>query len=297
MSPAPFRFIERRRCPACDGDNVADTFSCPFAEGEAWAFLERYYEGRISREMLGDGLYLIAECRDCGLHFQRWALDDLGMEYLYETAISPEGSLAKREQADPSYFAGLIRNASQVAALAPSARARDVRVLDFGMGWGHWAAAAKALGHTVCGAEISPGRIAFAASLGVPAVTLAELAAASFDYIHAEQVFEHLAEPNEVLAELARLLRLGGVIRISVPDGEATAAKLRAGWRVAKDELHPLEHLNAYTRASLDGMAARHGLAPIQPGWPARLKRVVRPRRTAPGGVYRKTQDGPTIAG
>ncbi len=288
MSADPFRFIERRHCPSCGGDRVDDKVALPFAEGEAWAFLERYYDGRISREMLGDSVYVISGCRDCGLHFQRHALDAAGMEYLYEVAIAPQASLAKREQAGPAYFAGLVRNAGQVAALVPSARARDVRVLDFGMGWGHWAAAAKALGHTVHGAEISPRRIAFAASLGVLAVDLADLEADAFDYIQAEQVFEHLAEPDAMLAVLVRLLRPGGVIRIAVPDGEVTSAKLKAGWRVAKDELHPLEHLNAYTRRGLDGLAARHGLAPVPPGWATRLKRLVRPRRPVPGGYYRK---------
>ena len=292
MASGSFRFVERTRCPACGAGAVSDHVALPFADGEAWAFLERYYEGRISREMLGDGVYVIAGCRDCGLQFQRQALDDPGMEYLYEVAISPEASLAKRERAGPVYFAGLMRNAGLISSLTPSESARDVRVLDFGMGWGHWAAAAKALGHTVCGAEISPRRIAFAASLGVPAANLAELEPGAFDYIHAEQVFEHLAAPNEVLAVLVRLLRPGGVIRIAVPDGEVTLAKLRAGWRVAKDELHPLEHLNAYTRRSLDGMAARHGLAPVPPGWATRLKRLARRRRPAPGGYYRKADAG-----
>ncbi len=292
MSGGPFRFAERTRCPACGGGDVADHVSLPLADGEAWIFLERYYEGRVSREMLGDGRYVIDGCRDCGLHFQRHALDGPGMEYLYEVAIAPEASLAKREQAGPAYFAGLVRNAGQVATLVPSARARDVRVLDFGMGWGHWAAAAKALGHTVYGAEISPRRIAFAASLGVPAVDLGELEAHAFDYIHAEQVFEHLAEPDAMLAVLVRLLRPGGVIRIAVPDGEVTSAKLQSGWRVAKDELHPLEHLNAYTRRSLDGLAGRHGLTPLPPSWPARLKRLARRRRPAPGGYYRKAEAG-----
>ncbi len=288
MSAEPFRFVERERCPACGGGDIADHLCLPFGEGQVWAFLERYYEGRVSKEALGSGLYVLCGCRTCGLHFQRYALDAEGMDYLYETAVSPEASLAKREQAGPDYFAGLVRNAKQVAALTPSARARDVRVLDFGMGWGHWAAAAKALGHSVYGAEISPRRIAFAASLGVPTVDLGALAPASLDYIHAEQVFEHLATPNEILAALVRLLRPGGVIRLTVPDGEVTSAKLRAGWRVAKDELHPLEHLNAYTRRSLDGMAARHGLTLLPGGWAPRLKRLVRRKRRSPGGYYRK---------
>lgn len=283
-----FRFETRPACPACGGSEIVQRFSQPFAEGDTWAFLSRYYEGRITRPMLGEALYVLAECRSCGLHFQRHVLDDEGMAYLYETAISPEASLAKREQAAPSYFRGLMRDAARVATLVPAARARDLRVLDFGMGWGHWAAAAKALGHTVQGAEISPRRIAFASGLGVPTLDLADAPAESFDYIHAEQVFEHLAEPAAVLALLSRLLRPGGVIRIAVPDGEAAPAKLKAGWRAAKDELHPLEHLNAYSRDSLDGLAARHGLPPVPLDGLTRLKRLLKRKRPAPGGYYRK---------
>ncbi len=290
MTVAPlerFRFLQRPLCPACGGA-ASERFSQPFAEGAAWAFLDRYYEGRITRAMLGDACYQIAACEVCGLHFQRHVLDSAGMEHLYEIAISPQGSLAKREDAGPAYFLSLVRDARRVGALLTVARARDLRVLDFGMGWGHWAAAAKALGYSVQGAEISPRRIAFAAGLGVPTTDPATQAASSFDYIHAEQVFEHLAEPNAVLTLLARLLRPGGVIRIAVPDGEGVPAKLDAGWRAAKDELHPLEHLNAYTRRSLDGMAARHGLTPVRPDGLTRLKRIVKPRLAAPGGYYRK---------
>ena len=280
-------FVTRDHCPVCGGVDLHDRFSQPFAEGDTWAFLERYYEGRIRQEMLGAAEFVITHCGACGLHFQRQVLDDQGMAFLYETAISPEASLAKRETAPPGYFAGLVRDAGRIAALVPAERARSVRVLDFGMGWGHWAAAAKALGHTVRGAEISERRIAFAAGLGVPTADLRELAPASLDYIHADQVFEHLAEPTAVLTALAALLRPGGVIRIATPDGARVTRKLKGGWRAAKDELHPLEHLNAYTRPALDGLATRAGLEPLPRRARERLKRWVR-GSGAPGGYYRK---------
>jgi SAM-dependent methyltransferase len=282
------RMVERAGCPACGGARIVERFRQPFAEGDTWAFLQRYYEGRITQAMLGEGDYVIAACEGCGLHFQREVLDDAGLEFLYETAISAAASLAKREEAGPAYFAGLVHDAARVSRLVPAERARAVRVLDFGMGWGHWAAAAKALGCTVQGAEISEQRIAFAAGLGVPTVDPAELSPGSLDYIHADQVFEHLAEPAAVLAGLVRLLRPAGVIRIAVPDGGAVAAKLKAGWRAAKDELHPLEHLNAYTPAALDRMASAAGLRREPDLWTARLKRLARRGRPAPGGYYRK---------
>ena len=280
-------FVTREHCPVCGGDDVHDRFSQPFGEGDTWAFLERYYEGRVRREMLGGARYVITGCRACGLHFQRQVFDEEGMTFLYETAISPEASLAKRETASPAWFAGLVRDAGRIAALVPAERARSVRVLDFGMGWGHWAAAAKALGHTVQGAEISERRIAFAAGLGVPTADLRELAPASLDYVHADQVFEHLAEPAAVLAALAALLRPGGVIRIAVPDGARVGRKLQGGWRAAKDELHPLEHLNAYTRPALDGLAERVGLKTVPRRARERLRRWVR-GPGALGGYYRK---------
>jgi SAM-dependent methyltransferase len=58
-------------------------------------------------------------------------------------------------------------------------------------------------------------------------VTVADLAAAfpfadqSFDLVHANQVIEHVGDVDHFLAEIARIVRVGGVVIISTENGSS----------------------------------------------------------------------------
>ena len=49
----------------------------------------------------------------------------------------------------------------------PNQKPRDVKVLDFGMGWGHYCIASNAVGFDVYGSELSDVRIKYAQNNGV----------------------------------------------------------------------------------------------------------------------------------
>jgi hypothetical protein len=56
-----------------------------------------------------------------------------------------------------------------------------------------------------------------------------------------------------------------------VPDGRDVVRRLRRhGWSPGLDAIHPLEHINCFTRATLIQLAASVGLRPYQP--PLRLE-------------------------
>ena len=87
-----------------------------------------------------------------------------------------------------------------------------------------------------------------------------------YDFIFANQVFEHLPDPRAALTTLVACLRPGGVVYLRVPDGRDVAAALRAnGWQPHLDAVHPLEHINCFTRRSLIDFAGRCGLRAFDP--------------------------------
>lgn len=259
MADNTFQYVTRTECPICSGRELSDLYAAPFSDSPVFEFLSDFYHGRLSRSFLGEGRYVICHCRPCDFYFQREVLNDEGMFLLYEEIISKEESLAKREGAQAHYFDSLLRNADYVRELTPNIRPREIRVMDFGMGWGHWAVAAKAKGFSVCGAELSPSRISFAQRSGIEVVDVDALPDSSIDFVHSDQVFEHVPDPLSLMTTLRRLLKPGGVLQFFVPGTEGLKRKISQGLRPQKDEVHPLEHVNAYTPTSIRRLAERTG--------------------------------------
>ena len=291
------RFVVREKCPGCDNTSMTILYDSPFAQRDVRRFVHEFYRGRISDQSLNGARYTIAQCRACTLYFQREILDSKGMEFLYDDVNDESVSLAKRERAGRSYFNSLLRSAGMIEELlyVPPA-ARDIKVLDFGMGWGHWAIAARALGYDVVGAELSARRKSFAAAHGIQSIDPMEAENERFDFINLDQVLEHVPEPRETVRQLAQILKPSGIIKISVPSGELVARQIASGWTIRKNELHPLEHINAFTDRSLDTLCASLGVKRVAPSeyvtLKARLRALYRklrwPRRA--NGYFRKNE-------
>jgi hypothetical protein len=87
-----------------------------------------------------------------------------------------------------------------------------------------------------------------------------------FDFINAEQVFEHIPSPCETLQQLAEHLNSGGVIHIAVPNGAGIERKLaRPDWKPTGDAVLPLEHINCFTRRTLIRLGETVGLRVVAP--------------------------------
>ena len=98
------------------------------------------------------------------------------------------------------------------------------RLLDGGCATGDFLAALRAYpGWSLCGLEFSAAAVRYAAaSTGVPVIrgqiSAAAFATGSFDVVTLWDVLEHVADPRSVLAEMARLLRPGGLLVINQPN-------------------------------------------------------------------------------
>lgn len=262
-------FVIRNHCPACNSKNFTQLYSGAFAEGIVKKYLEDFYnpQGGVDFDFIQGANYVLCECNNCTLVFQKEILNDEGMSLLYEKWIDPEKIIKIFEQTYPlEYYTGNLALSYQITSYF-NTRPANLRFFDFGMGWGNWLLTAKALGVNVYGAELSEKRIKHAKNNGISVVMWDEIPNQNFDYINTDQVFEHLPKPLETLQHLATGLRKGGVLRICVPDGNVNKRVLaKMDWSAPKGTenslniVAPLEHINCFTSKSIVKMAEIAGL-------------------------------------
>jgi len=143
---------------------------------------------------------------------------------------------------------------------------RAVRLVDFGSGWGEFISVATEFGFEACGVERAPDRQQFSREHGRTVFPDPESARGSvpegFHAVTMFQVLEHLDHPLETLLSLREIMVPGGILVIEVPNCEGILGiKTRSDYR----DIHPLEHINAFTPRSLSQMAERAGFRGIRP--------------------------------
>lgn len=277
-------FVRRESCPLCRSTAQRVLCDLGYDDARLSAFIERFYGGRIAPSQLVAGRYRVVACGQCDFVYQDPILDDAGMRMLYRDWIDQAASLRKKQQAGTGLFrqyAGQMQTLLRLFERPPG----QTRVLDFGMGWGYWCRMAQAHGFAVSGLELAPVRRDHARQWGLNVIETLDPAAGVFDFIYSNQVFEHLPDPAARLLDLCQCLDRDGVLHIRVPDGRGVEKQLRRhGWSPGLDAVHPLEHVNCFTRASLIRLAAGAGLRPFNP--PLRLN-----WGSLAGGIRREIAD------
>jgi 2-polyprenyl-3-methyl-5-hydroxy-6-metoxy-1,4-benzoquinol methylase len=263
-------FTERQQCPACGATAPRELYRRPYADPALRAHLTTAYAvvgNGIEYDYVQDAQFVLDECTDCGLIYQRFIPDDALMERLYERWIDPQVVFARHQQSDNLAYHS--RDAAEIMQLIHffGGNPHELAFFDFGMGWGKWARMANAFGCAAFGTELSPTRIAYAEANGVRVLRWEEIPKQQFDFINTDQVFEHLPAPLATLHHLAQALKPAGLLKISVPDGGDIKRRLAIGdWQAPKSSKHslnpvsPLEHINCFNRHTLVTMAAAAGL-------------------------------------
>ena len=289
-------FSVRERCPVCDSSDTSELFRCRFTSEPILGALrsQKWAAGReIDFSILGDGEYVLKECRNCMLLFQEQIPDDELAAIIYEQWISPEFSLHKKEK---NATAARGRAALQIMSIISflGRDPKDLRFLDFGMGWGDWVRMAEAFGCETFGVERSESRVDHAQEHHLKVLTLDEACTMSFDFINTDQVFEHLVDPFEIATRLSGALADEGILKISVPIGIRARRLLAIGdWTARQSERHslhdvaPLDHINCFLHESLVALGRRVGLEEI--AIPARLRYRYAPTWERPSRLLKRT--------
>jgi len=149
---------------------------------------------------------------------------------------------------------------SRVVRMRGGARGRW---LDVGCSAGFVLEAAQQAGFQVHGVELEAAAVDFAREqLGLPNISCGMLedqhyADAMFDVVSLYDVIEHVPNLDRTAAELARILKPGGLLEIRTPDVAHWARPCDLSrWK----EIKPSEHLYYFSPTTLERLLARHGL-------------------------------------
>ncbi|MFX1277540.1 MAG: class I SAM-dependent methyltransferase [Promethearchaeota archaeon] len=257
-------FISIESCPACNSTNNNELYSCEFLKSPIKDYLESFYnpQGRIEFQYLEDAEYILMECKDCGLIYQKEIPNDFLIKKLYEEWIDPELSRKRKEIGDNLTHASNLAREIMMMISYFNKKPKELNFFDFGFGWGAWCLMAKAFGCNSFGIELSDLKIKHAKSLGIKIINWDEIPNHKFDFINTERVFEHIPKPIETLIYLKKSLKPNGLIKISVPNCRDIKRRLKImNWKApkrSKDSLNavsPLEHINCYIEKSVKKMA------------------------------------------
>ena len=133
------------------------------------------------------------------------------------------------------------------------------RLLDICCGAGSLLQAARVNGWDSQGVEVSSSSVSYVRALGFEVfhgeLSEATFEAGQFDVITAVELLEHLVEPMNVVSEVHRLLRPGGVFWTTTPNARSLTARVRGlDWR----SIAPPEHLSVVFCSRVAAIAIRN---------------------------------------
>ena len=262
-------FIRRKACPGCGATRTQTIYERPFNDPALKSYLLNFYgrQGHIEFGYLENDMFILEDCLECGLVYQKAYLNDSLMEKLYEEWIDPHLVFEEEEKTfGLDYYSRYAQEIGTVLTYL-NRIPTQLEFLDFGMGWGKWLKLVTGFGVSAYGTELSQSRIDYAKRFGVTVLSWAEVGPRKFDFINTEQVFEHIPNPLETLVHLKNALKPGALLKISVPDGSDIKRRLAVSdWKAEKftrnslNAVSPLEHINCFNFEAILKMADNAGL-------------------------------------
>ena len=92
------KFIERKQCISCNSQNIKTLLSIPLMSDNVFDYLQSLYGNCVRDLNLENQNLEYSFCINRSLVWQKYILNESGLNYLYETLISSEWSLSKRER-------------------------------------------------------------------------------------------------------------------------------------------------------------------------------------------------------
>lgn len=206
----------------------------------------------------------LCRCSVCGqmvsqADADRYASSMLEFDDPRGTAPDPRAA-ARREQ--------LAHRRVRALAAELGMATEGLRLLDIGCSSGAFLASARKLGCRVQGVEPATRAAESARAQGLEVfngtLEAARFPAASFDAATLFEVIEHLVAPIDLLQEICRVLRPGGVLLVGTGNADSwTVRKLGAHWDYFSIDRHG-GHISFFNPGSMRLAAERAGFATIR---------------------------------
>jgi 2-polyprenyl-3-methyl-5-hydroxy-6-metoxy-1,4-benzoquinol methylase len=279
-------FRTRLNCPACGCNKFKNIYNNLYETSPLSDYINKHFnqEGKVNWSTLHGVAYVLNECVFCEMIFQSEIPEDVLLYEIYNHWLAPrevpsnenlddfhqwfrEAWGANFEQAHlhPRYS----RDSHELMMVSKllNLEVNQLKVLDYGSGWGTWVRVAKEMGCETFGYELSQKASTFTKQFGIQMLNWDDIPQHKFDFINTEQVFEHLADPSVVLDYLAKVLKPGGLLKISVPTLSGIESKINnLNLKIIhsnKDSMFPVEplvHINCFNMKSLRVMSENAGL-------------------------------------
>jgi SAM-dependent methyltransferase len=215
-----------------------------------------------------DGL-IVEACQSCGMMFVRQMPSGRQLGTYYQSYASHKGYVRERPL---SWLERVVATSNNlyIEALEQTGGLVGRTVLDIGCSTGVFLELLRFKGGCPEGVEIDAPARTQARDRGLT-VHAVFPESAQYDVTCALQVLEHLANPGEMVAAMARATKAEGRVVLGVPNASEVSRLGRQwiGFRV------DLEHFNYFTVGTLADLLRRHSLL-IEHFWEHRQPRIIR---------------------
>ena len=231
-------------CNLCGSNKTSILYRLP---------VRTYQIGEFSRD-----IWDIVRCNQCGLIYQNPRPKGDILESFYQFKNPGQRDFVNdwfldNEDMNQDYWQRILRTIHH--------HKPNGKMLDVGCGAGSFLELAQKIGYEVYGQEISPLFVEHCRKQKGLTIYDGELESlqlppASFDIVTSFDVIEHHPYPKNLLREMRRLLKPGGLLIVGTHNiGNFFARLYRNRWR----HLHPIGHLTYFTRNTLGKMLEDSG--------------------------------------
>lgn len=256
-------FTRRTECPVCSSNGLFTVYKRSYEDPRIREYLEVAYHGNVEYHYLEGQDFEIVECESCRFLFQRNVLSKIGAQRLYDVWIDPV--LMERHNRQKELITKEFA-CSRVLFVNRYLRTSDIKMLDYGAGFGDFCLLSKGFNFEVSALEFSEERLAFIKNLGITAVAAGKVKENYYHFISLHDVLEHLTKPLEALRDVHRALCDDGLVSVAVPNCSKLRRKLRAVDTLSIEQyaeaMRPcaaLQHINSFTRSPLKLICERAG--------------------------------------
>jgi SAM-dependent methyltransferase len=266
-------FVQRLRCINCRSPKLKQLSSRLFYENPLYDILATDPWGENPLPYLEGKRWTLVECDACSQKFHRDVLSPEWNEIRFSRWMTHEAIQAclRREMTPAGSFRRAVQNTQHVLRLERMTRGlrkdNALRILDFGCGYGEFLAMCSQYGCEAVGVDRAHDKRRNARHPVIfPTIgdLIGALGPGRFHVVTLFETLEHLDDPRSTLEELGTLVAPGGILVLETPDctGVDDITTAEESWRI-----QPLDHINAFTPATLRSLAGRCGFAPIgKPG-------------------------------